>query len=64
MQNVKTELKLESDVCQVWLGMRLSRLVVVTALIQVSLDAAGIIISLLWPLATGIIAFDELKNDK
>jgi len=44
--------------------MRLSRLVVVTALIQVSLDAAGIIISLLWPLATGIIAFDELKNDK
>ena len=55
---------MESDVCQVWLGMRLSRLVVVTALIQVSLDAAGIIISLLWPLATGIIAFDELKNDK
>jgi len=44
--------------------MRLSRLVVVTALIQVSLDTAGIIISLLWPLATGIIAFDELNNDK
>lgn len=44
--------------------MRLSRLVVMTALIQVSLDTAGIIVSLLWPLATGIIAFDELKNDK
>lgn len=56
--------KTGTDVCQVWLGMRLSRLVVVTALIQISLDAAGIIISLLWPLATGIIAFDELKNDK
>lgn len=53
-----------SDVWQVWPGMRLSRLVVVTALIQVSLDTAGIIVSLLWPLATGIIAFDELKNDK
>lgn len=44
--------------------MKLSRLVVVTALIQASLDTAGIIISLLCPLATGTIAFDELQNDK
>ena len=58
-QNVKNRTH-----CQTRLGMKLSWLVVVTALIQASLDTAGIIISLLCPLATGTIAFDELQNDK
>ena len=44
--------------------MKLKTLVVVAAIFQSCIDVIGITLSILCPLCTGIIAFDELQNDR